>query len=103
MPAPFAALEARVNSVVFARLPNVVASIDGGEPFGAIFEDAYAVGNVGALGMASSQPVMVVPSARVPAGAEGRPVIVDGVSYRIGTAEPDGGGTVRLMLEAVLP
>ncbi|KQR55636.1 hypothetical protein [Acidovorax sp. Leaf160] len=100
--APFAAIEARVNGVAFARLANAQVSIAGGPAFGGIFEDAYATGAVGALGMASTQPVVVAPMALVPHESVGMQLVVNGTSYVIGAAEPDGAGAMRLLLENVL-
>lgn len=100
--APFAALEARANSAAFARLSNAEVSIDGGPAFGGIFEDAYSIGGVGVLGMASSQPVVMVPKAQVVGDVTGLPILVNGVAYVIGTPEPDGFGAVRLLLEVAL-
>lgn len=48
--APFAALEARLNASVFARLANVVAQIEAVQVAG-IFSNGYTAGEVGALGL----------------------------------------------------
>lgn len=100
--APFAALESRVNSAVFARLANAEVSIDGGSAFGGIFDDGYAVGSVGPLGMGGSQPLVVVPSAQVPAQPVGLPIAVNGGAYLVAAVEPDGVGSSRLLLEVAL-
>lgn len=97
--APFAALESRVNNAVFARLANAEVSIDGGSAFGGIFDDGYAPGAVGPLGMSSSQPLVVVPADRVPAQPVGVATTVNGVAYVVAAAEPDGVGSIRLVLE----
>lgn len=100
--APFAALEARASAAVFARLSNAVVSIAGGEDFGAVFDDDFAQGAVGTVGMATTGPVLTVPLARLPGGvvegAYGVAVLVNGVAYTVAVAEPDG-PDVRLMLE----
>lgn len=105
--APFAALEARANRAVFARLANAEVSIDGAAPVGGIFEQDYQQANVGTLGMASSQPAVLVPSGAVPANPVGKAITVRGVAYAIAAAEPDGvGGTVLVLeldLEAAAP
>lgn len=97
--APFAALEARVNNAVFARLANAEVSIDGGSAIGGIFDDGYAPGAVGQLGMGSSRPSVVVPSAQVPAQPVGLAITVNGVAYLVAAAEPDGVGSTCLVLE----
>ncbi len=100
--APFAALEARVNSAVFARLPNAEVSIDGAPAFGGIFDDGAAVGSVGSLGMADTRPSVLVPGAQVPVAPVGLGAVVNGVAYVIGAVEPDGVGCIRLLLEVAL-
>ena len=100
--APFAALEARVNNAVFARLPNAEVSIDGAPAFGGIFDEGAAVGSVGPLGMADTRPSVLVPSAQVPSAPVGLGAVVNGVAYLIGAVEPDGAGAVRLLLESAL-
>lgn len=102
MVAPFAALESRVNNAVFARLANADVSIAGGPLFGGIFDDGYAAGSVGIVGMATSAPSVLAPSALVPAAPVGQAITVRGVAYVIASAEPDGTGATRLVLEAVL-
>ncbi len=97
--APFAALEARVNNAVFARLANAEVSIDGGSAIGGIFDDGYALGAVGPLGMGSSQPSVAVPSSQVPAQPVGKAITVNGVAYLVAAVEPDGVGSVHLLLE----
>lgn len=98
--APFASLEARVNNAVFTRLANAEVSIAGGPLFGGIFADGSAVGSVGALGMATTDPSVMVPSAQVPLAPVGQAITVHGVPYVIAAAEPDGVGATRLALEA---
>lgn len=97
--APFAALESRVNNAVFARLANALVSVDGGQAVGGIFDDAYALATVGAMGMATSVPSVLVAADVVPANAHGLPVLVNGTAYVIVGSEPDGVGSTRLVLE----
>lgn len=98
--APFAALEARVNAAVFARLANVVAQVDGIERAG-IFDNGRAVAGVAGLGMASRGPALQLLTAEVPATPEGRPVVVQGRAYSIAEHQPDGTGISTLLLEVV--
>jgi hypothetical protein len=97
--APFAALESRVNNAVFARLANAEVSIEGGSAFGGIFDDGYALGSVGQLGMGASKPSVAVPSAQVPVEPAGKAITVNGVAYLVAAVEPDGVGSTRLLLE----
>lgn len=97
--APFAALESRVNHAVFARLANALVSVDGGQAVGGIFDDAYALATVGAMGMATSVPSVLVAADVVPANAHGLPALVNGTAYVIVGSEPDGVGSTRLVLE----
>lgn len=65
----------------------------------AIFDEPYALGNVGNSGMASSQPALTLATADVPTPYYHQPVVVRGVDYVIGAHEPDGTGFSRLLLE----
>lgn len=97
--APFAALESRVNRAVFGRLSNAVISINGATDFGGLFEDDYVSASVGMVGMASSAPMVQVPSCQVPHAPVGLPLSVNGKYYHIAAVEPDGSGSTRLILE----
>ena len=102
MPKPFALLEARTAAAAFRRLSNCAASIEtdhGDVRVDALFASGYAAGQVGALGMASSQPALALPSAQVPPNPVGRRVVVDGQAYLIAEARPDGTGQTLLLLE----
>jgi len=65
----------------------------------AIFDAAYALGSVGTFGMASSQPVLTLATADVPANPAGLSVVANGASYVVSGHEPDGTGISRLILE----
>lgn len=111
MPAPFAALEARSTAAVFRHLANTeVQLLDRQVP--AIFDAAYATAGVGTLGMASTRPVLLMPSSSVPRQVLSwlmyftQPfdpvdvqVTVEGVVYTITAVEPDGTGMTLLVLE----
>lgn len=99
MTTPFAALETRLNAAVFARLANASATLDG-VAVSAIFDNGYALGSVGPMGMASTQPSLTLPTASVPANPVGLTVVVGGVSYLVACHEPDGTGISRLLLES---
>lgn len=72
----------------------------GGVAVTGIFDNAFALGSVGAFGMASTQPVLTLATASVPATPVGTTCVVDGTSYVVTAHEPDGTGLSRLMLEA---
>ncbi len=97
--APFAALEERLAASVFARLANVVAQVDGVQVAG-IFSNGYSAAPVGPLGMATTGPMLELPTASVPRSPEGKRVIVRSSAYVIAEHQPDGTGSSRLILEA---
>jgi len=74
------------------------ATIDG-TAVRAIFDEAYALGTVGAYGMAGSAPVLTLATASVPASPIGLGVVVGTTNYTIASHEPDGTGLSRLLLE----
>lgn len=76
------------------------AATVGGASVGVIFDNGYALGNVGMIGMASSQPSITLPTAQVPATPVGTTVIVNATTYQVAAHEPDGTGISRLVLEA---
>lgn len=75
------------------------ALIDGAS-VAVIFDKEYGLGNVGMLGMASTQPALTLSTADVPANPVGLSVEIDGGTYQVATHEPDGTGISRLVLEA---
>ena len=61
-----------------------------------IFDNEY----VTALGLVDgTHPVFLASSSAVTSAAQGDPITVGGVSYRIARIEPDGTGMTRLILE----
>lgn len=94
----FAALEAKATAAVFVHLANVQASVGAGSAVAAIFDNGYALGQVG-IGMAGTQPTLTLPTASITGEPAGQPVVVGGVSYVCAAAEPDGTGITRLLLE----
>ena len=64
-----------------------------------IFDNAYALGAVGPYGMAGTQPVLMLPTASVPADPVGNTCVVGSTSYVVAAHEPDGTGISRLVLE----
>ncbi len=84
-----------------ADAPGVLpATIDGVEGVLVHFHDEYALGDVGQIGMATSQPAIELPTAQVPASPYGKAVTVNAVDYTIAEHRPDGTGISVLLLEA---
>jgi len=79
---------------------GVTANI-GGETVAVIFSNGYALGGVGPIGMASSQPMLTLATSAVPADPVGTALVVNNTTFTIAAHEPDGTGISRLMLEAV--
>ena len=78
--------------------PEDTATVDG-LTVRAIFNNGYALGNVGMFGMASSQPTLTLASADVSTDPVGASVLVGAVAYLVAAHEPDGTGISRLLLE----
>ena len=71
-----------------------------GSSVSAIFDNANALGSVGPYGMASTQPMLTLPTTSVPANPVGLSAVVGAVTYLVAAHEPDGTGISRLLLEA---
>ncbi|MGH6625145.1 MAG: head-tail joining protein [Burkholderiaceae bacterium] len=96
MPAPFAALEARLNSAVFKRLPNADATL-AGLPVSGIFDNAYQLDELSG-GVAGSAPEFDLLSSSVPANVQGLLLVVNGTTYKVVEPMPDGTGMTTLRL-----
>jgi hypothetical protein len=96
--APFASLEARMTSAVFARLSNVVATVDGVQ-MGGIFDAEHQLGTFGLAGIAAAQPMLQIPTASVPASPVGKVAMIGSTTYTIVEHQPQSGGRSVLMLE----
>lgn len=94
--APFAAHEQRVNRAVLGRLANAVAVVQGGEPFGVLFQQPYSDAFGGQIDSAS--PACEGPAEQLGALQRDDAITINGTAYRVTTAEPDGTGMVRLVL-----
>lgn len=77
-----------------------VACTVAGSAVQAIVDNGYALGAVGVVGVASSQPNLTLPTASVPANPVGSAVVANGVNYLVAAHEPDGTGMSLLLLEA---
>ena len=78
---------------------GVSATLNGTAVVG-VYDNGYALGAAGMLGVASTQPTLTLPTAQVPANPVGQPVAVAGKSYLVAEHQPDGTGISRLFLEA---
>ena len=65
----------------------------------AIFDNGYALGNVGMVGMGSTQPSITLATSSVPASPVGKAVVVRGLACQVALHEPDGTGLSKLILE----
>ena len=72
----------------------------GGTAVVGIFDNGYDAMGMGRVGMASTQPMLTLPTASVPSGVVGQAATVNATAYTVVAAEPDGTGITRLMLEA---
>ena len=96
--APFAAAEALVNQGIAQHLANAVATFNGGEPFGVLFDrkaaDPYGTGEVDATAYTASFCV-----ANAPGLARGGQLSIDGAAYRVASdVQPDASGWVYIDL-----
>lgn len=95
MPAPFAALNARVNTAVRDRLSDAVATIGVAEVAG-VFRNGYAEGLSGLA--AGSAPSFGCLADDAPGIAVGDALSISGQSYTVASVEPDGAGWLVLIL-----
>lgn len=95
MLAPFAALEARTNAVVGARLANAVALVSG-VSVPVIFDDPYAAPFGGEVD--ASAPECSGPSDLLGGLVRGDQIVIGEATFAVMTCEPDGIGFVRLVL-----
>ncbi|MEN9438321.1 MAG: hypothetical protein RIR09_2976 [Pseudomonadota bacterium] len=96
----FASALNRLNRAVVTRLSTGEVITVGGSVVDAIFDNGNTLGNVGIMGMASTQPVLNLASADVPSNPVGAAVLVGSASYLVAAHEPDGTGISRLLLES---
>lgn len=75
-------------------------AVIGGQSVRGVFDVAYALGGVGPVGMAGSQPVFSCATQDIPADPAGQPLVIAGATYTVAAHEPDGTGISRLLLES---
>lgn len=64
-----------------------------------VFDNGTAIGAVGMMGMVSTSPSFVLPTASVPADPIGKTLVIGSSSYLVAANEPDGTGVTTLLLE----
>ena len=77
------------------------AAVLGGVTVQGIFDDAAAVGGVGELGMATTQPTLLLPTSEVPASVRGMELVLAGQLFTVEDDQPDGTGMTLLVLEVL--
>lgn len=77
-----------------------LATVGGVSGVRVVFDNGYALGNVGMIGMAANQPSITLASSSVPSDPVGSAVTVNATSYIVAAHEPDGTGVSRLLLES---
>lgn len=88
------------NLAAFMNLAEFATSVTlNGVTKAAIFDEAYASGDVGPYGMASVSPAVTIATADVPAAVVSMPVVANSKNYKVAAHEPDGTGISRLVLE----
>lgn len=96
----FASAVNRLNRAVVTRLSTGEVITVGGSVVDAIFDNGNALGNVGLMGMASTQPLLTMATADVTANPVCAAVLVGSAAYLVAAHEPDGTGISRLLLES---
>lgn len=106
----FAQLQSRVSATAIRRLGAV--ALLAGVPVQGVFDNGFALADVGQFGMASTQPAWVMLTVDVPpkivdlftyiyepTDALDMSITIDHKVYRISAHESDGCGVSRLLLE----
>ena len=96
MPAPFAALQQRVNRAVLGHLADAMAQVGAGEPFAVLFQQPYTAPFDTQIDAA--EPECLGAAADLAGVERGTAITIDGRAYQVLRAEPDGTGMVRLVL-----
>ena len=96
----WADLQTNTNAAVMAAFGGDVIFAGASVPVRAVFDNAAMQASSGPYGMASTQPLITLPTAQVPANPVGSSVVVGGNAYLVAAHEPDGTGISRLWLES---
>ena len=97
MPAPFAALEQRLNRAVLRHLANATPQHASGQPFDVLLQRELTQPFGGAVDAAGMTCSFALDSA--PALAEGDRLTIDGTHYRVASGPvPDTSGWVSVVI-----
>lgn len=94
----FAAFRTRVNTTVFAKLADAVATINSVD-IDVIFDDDYELADTGFTGFSASAPAIHCLSSKVSNVGDGHAVVVGSVNYKVAAIEPDNYGVTTLILK----
>lgn len=98
----FDTVEARLTRAVNVHLSNAAGTLNGVQMQGEFSREFLEVSS-GESGVASSSPLIRLPTSNVPASPVGLPLAItqgQGVgNWKIAQAEPDGAGETVLLLE----
>ncbi len=79
---------------------GVAATLGGSAVVQGVFDNGYALGSVGLVGMSGTQPTFTLPTDSVtPADPIGQSLVIGARSFTVAAHEPDGTGVSRLILE----
>lgn len=96
MPTAFARAQQRVNRAVARTLANALATFNGGQPFPVLFDEPFAAPFDGQVD--STAPACTGLAEHLAGLDRGAAITINGKSYRVDMAQPDGTGMVRLTL-----
>lgn len=97
MTAAFAAIEARANAAVMAKLANATATVGAGTPFPVIFDNGYQQTDVQVSATVPTATALDADAAGLVSNSS-QPVI-RGVTYLVVDKQPDGTGFTLLVLQ----
>lgn len=97
LPVGLASVEAHVRAAVAVWGREVTL---GGQPVRAVFIDGQGGATLDGVPIQGRELALWMASADVPAAPERRVVVLDGSSYTVIVAEPDGMGATTLRLQA---
>jgi hypothetical protein len=94
----FVDIERRINNRTLAVFANATALINAQSVAG-IFDNESAPAVGGLAGFESTAPLFTAATADLPNIAQEDEVVIDAVTYKVGSIEPDGTGVTVLVLK----
>lgn len=82
-----------------AEFSSLALRLDTGADVPVIFDNGYALGNVGALGVADGQPTALASSADLDGLGVGDLLRIGAQNYAVASLQPDGTGMTLAVLE----